>query len=45
MYKVHIGYTPKGRDKWRKFPDMDSAVKFCGEVFKRCNIVLTIVKA
>ena len=43
LYCVHIGYTPKGRDKWKKFKTLESANAFCSEVFQRLNIVLTII--
>ena len=43
-YKVHTGYTPSGRDKWKRFDTLQNATLFCSEVFNRCGIVLTIVK-
>lgn len=44
-YKVHIGYTSKGNDKWRKFGTMEAASSFCNEVFSRTKVVLSIVAA
>ena len=38
VYKVHIG----GR-RFRRFPSLDAASKFCSEVFARTGIVLSIV--
>jgi hypothetical protein len=42
MYKVHIGYTKAGRDKWRKFETLATANAFCSEVFEKTGIVLSI---
>lgn len=44
MYKVHVGYTPKGRDRWKRFAGFDAAQKFCSEVFTKTGIVLAIIE-
>lgn len=45
MYKVGIGYTPKGNERWKKFDSIEAASSFCSEVFSRTGIILTIVRA
>lgn len=45
MYKVHIGYTIKGNDRWKKFPTLKKANEFCNQVFAKTKIILTIVKS
>jgi hypothetical protein len=42
-YKVHIGYTKTGRDRWCRFQTIEAATAFCSDVFRRKNIVLAIV--
>jgi hypothetical protein len=42
MYRVHIGYTPKGRDRWKYFETFDQASAFCNEVFIKTRIVLLL---
>lgn len=37
-YKVHVG----GK-RWRRFNTLAAANAFCSEVFRRTNIVLTII--
>jgi hypothetical protein len=44
MYKVGIGYTQTGREKWRKFDNFDDAQSFCSEVHQKTGIILTIIK-
>jgi hypothetical protein len=44
MYKVHIGYTANGRDKWRKFDTQSEASEFCNRIFAASGIILTIIK-
>jgi hypothetical protein len=45
MYRVHIGYTRNGNDRWRYFDSLDVAVAFCGSVFRRSGLVLSITEA
>ena len=44
MYKVGIGYTKTGRERWRKFDNFDDAQAFCSEVHRQTRVVLTIIK-
>ncbi len=44
MFKVHIGYTLTGRNRWRKFSTLADASAFCSQVFTRTGIVLSIVE-
>jgi len=40
-FKVHIGYTPIGKDKWKSFDSEAAAKEYCQEVFaKTCKILL-----
>ena len=39
IYKVHIG-----GNCWRRFPTLAAASAFCGEIFKRTGLILTIVQ-
>ena len=43
-YKVHVGYTAKGNDRWKKFESFEQAQALCNDVAKRTGIILTIVK-
>jgi hypothetical protein len=42
-FKVHIGYTASGRNRYRRFATMDEATKFCNKVFRECGNILSIV--
>lgn len=44
MYKVHIGYTKTGRDRWVKFASLAAANEFCEKVRQETRIILTIIK-
>ena len=43
-FKVHIGYTATGRNRWRRYATLAEAARFCGAVFSDTGIVLTIVE-
>ena len=43
MYKVHIGYTRAGRDRWKRFPTLESANAFCEKVRAVTGTILTII--
>lgn len=43
-YKVHIGYTLTGRNRWRHFATLTLAALFCGTVHEKTGIVLSIVR-
>lgn len=43
MYKVHIGYTAIGRNKYRKFSTLQAAIEYCDSVFLKTGVVLSIV--
>jgi hypothetical protein len=42
MFRVHVGYTGTGRDRWRVFDSLKDAKEFCERVFARTGTVLTI---
>lgn len=44
LYRVHIGYTITGRDRWRCFATLEQAREFCDSVFRATKIVLTIIE-
>ena len=44
MYRVHIGYSATGRNRWRYFDSIDTARAFVGAVFARTGIVLSVVR-
>lgn len=45
LYRVHVGYTRKGNDRYVRFASLESARKFCSEVFDKTGKVLAIVQA
>lgn len=42
MYRVHVGYTRNGHDRWRYFDTEQEARVLCSEVSDKCGIILTI---
>jgi len=42
-YRVHVGYTATGRDRWRYFAALKDAQRYCSTVFARTRVVLTIM--
>ena len=42
QYRVHVGYTSNGRNRWRRFATLAAAQDFCNYVCERTRIVLTI---
>lgn len=42
-YRVHVGYTRAGRNRWRRFPTLARASQFCEAVRLRTGIILTIL--
>lgn len=42
-FKVHIGYTRSGRNRWRKFATLAEASRFCESVRTATGIILTII--
>jgi hypothetical protein len=42
-YKVHIGFTVTGRNRWRKFATLEGASMFCGRIWRESGIVLSII--
>ncbi len=44
-FRVHIGYSPKGRNRWRRFPSIVAATSFCSRVFAASGVVLSITAA
>jgi hypothetical protein len=43
-FKVHIGYTDTGRNRWRTFADLNAANTFCEQVRRATQIVLTVIE-
>jgi hypothetical protein len=41
-YRVHIGYTRRGADRWRYFQTLEAASKACNAVFQQTGIILTV---
>ena len=44
MFKVHLGYTATGRNRYARFFTLARAARFADEVFKATGIVLSIVE-
>ena len=44
MFKVHVGYTHTGRNRWRRFATIADASQFCEHVRQATGIILAIVK-
>lgn len=44
-YRVHIGFTRTGKDRWMRFATLDEAKAFCEQVFAKCNTILTVERA
>lgn len=44
MFKVHVGYTSKGRDRWKRFATFEAAQRLCSEVFTKTGVVLAIIE-
>lgn len=45
MFRVHIGYTRTGRNRWRRFATLEAATAFCQAVHKATRIVLAIERS
>jgi len=45
MFKVHIGYTRTGRNRWRRFATLEAATVFVNAVHTATRIVLTIERS
>jgi hypothetical protein len=43
-YKVHVGWNRLGHDRFVYFATLESASKFCSEVFAKANLVLAITE-
>lgn len=43
-YKVHIGSTRGGRERWRVFATFADAVTFCDRVHRQTGVILSIVR-
>ena len=44
MFKVHIGYTLVGRNRWKRFYTVDAANRFCEAVRQRTGVILTVIQ-
>jgi hypothetical protein len=44
MFKVHVGYTATGRNRWRRFVTLDAASAFCERVRRATRAILTIIE-
>lgn len=45
MFKVHVGYTKTGSDRWKRYATLAEASAACEAVRKKTGIILTIIKA
>jgi hypothetical protein len=45
MFKVHIGYTVTGRNRWRRFATVADATTYVNAVWARTGVILSIVAA
>jgi hypothetical protein len=43
-FRVHIGCTAKGRDRWRYYGTLEAATAAVSAVFAKTGIVLSIVR-
>lgn len=43
-FKVHVGYTRTGRNRWRRFATLADASAFCSAIFAKTGIVLSITQ-
>ena len=41
-YRVHIGYTKSGNDRYARFPDLASANEFCDKVMREKGTILSV---
>lgn len=41
-FKVHLGFTPLGRDKWKNFEDEAGARLYCHQVHENTGKILFI---
>ena len=41
-YRVHVGYTRSGRDRWYYFETKAGAIDYCNREFAKTGIVLTM---
>jgi hypothetical protein len=41
-FKVHLGFTPLGRDKWKNFEDEAGARLYCKQVHEKTGKILFI---
>lgn len=44
-FRVHTGYTPKGRDRWITFPNLTTANQYCETVRRARGVILSVVAA
>jgi len=42
MFKVHVGYTAMGRDRWKSFKTLSEAQALCKEVHSKTGKILWI---
>jgi hypothetical protein len=43
-YKVHVGWNRLGHNRFVYFASLESASKFCNEVFAKTKLVLEIIE-
>ena len=41
-YRVHVGYTARGRDKWRRFSTEESARSFAEKLFQATGVIVAV---
>ena len=42
MYRVHVGYTRNGHDRWQYFDTEQEAMEMCSKAHELFGVVLTI---
>lgn len=42
-FKIHVGHTDTGRNRWRRFDTLADATRFAGEYFRIKGVVVSIV--
>lgn len=43
-FRVHIGYTPTGKSKWKRFMNLCDAREFCNRYHAKYGVILSIEK-
>jgi hypothetical protein len=41
-YRVHLGYTRTGRNRWSYFLTVEEAMAFANDIFHRTGVVVSV---